>query len=95
MAILNSKLFWWYLVNTGTVLANDYFRFKPNYVKPFPLPIISQSTDLQLEKLVDKIIEFKKGNSRENIEIIDAEINQIIFKLYDLTSSEIELINKA
>ena len=38
MALLNSRLFWWYLTNTGTTLANGFFRFKPDYVKPFPVP---------------------------------------------------------
>ncbi|MGL5958369.1 MAG: Eco57I restriction-modification methylase domain-containing protein, partial [Phocaeicola sp.] len=38
VAILNSRLCWWFLVNTGTTLANGYFRFKPDYIHPFPVP---------------------------------------------------------
>ena len=60
MAILNSQLFWWYLVNTGTVLANGYFRYKPNYLKSFPLPPkISNQKAKILETLVDRT--FWKG----------------------------------
>lgn len=55
MAFLNSRLCWWYLTNTGTTLANGFFRFKPDYIKPFPIPaenVIAKAQPL-LEKLVD------------------------------------------
>ena len=32
MAILNSKLCWWFMSNTGTVLAQGYYRYKPAYL---------------------------------------------------------------
>ena len=38
MAILNSKVLWFYMSNTGYVLRGGYFTFKTNYVNPFPLP---------------------------------------------------------
>lgn len=56
MALLNSRLCWWFLSNTGTVLANGFFRFKPDYIKPFPVP-----ESLQIdkgEKLVEKLTDF-------------------------------------
>lgn len=62
LGILNSKVMWFFLKNTGTELRGGYFRFKTNYLKPFPLPeiptnpyliidnvnlILSQNKDLQ------------------------------------------------
>ncbi len=44
MAILNSKVLWWYLQQTGTTMANGFFRFKPDYINPFPLPKIATLT---------------------------------------------------
>jgi len=38
LALMNSKLVWFYLQNTGTVLANGYFRYKPAYLENFPVP---------------------------------------------------------
>lgn len=46
--IMNSQILWWYLKHTGTVLANGYFRYKPTYLKDFPLPLINKS---EMEKL--------------------------------------------
>ncbi|MFP9116134.1 hypothetical protein ACLI1A_19540, partial [Flavobacterium sp. RHBU_3] len=92
MAICNSKLFWWYLVNTGTVLANNYFRFKPNYIKPFPLPLIPPDIDLLLQNLTDKILAAKESLVKENISMLESEIDNIVFDLYGLTVEEINII---
>ena len=60
MALFNSKLFWWYLKNTGTVLANGFFRFKPDYVKPFPVPeTISPFAEQLVSTLCDYILFIK------------------------------------
>ena len=38
LGLLNSTICWYFLKNTGTVLANNYFRFKPAYVEKFSSP---------------------------------------------------------
>ncbi len=45
LAILNSNLMWFFLKNTGTELRGGYFRFKTNYLKPFPLPEIPKNSN--------------------------------------------------
>ena len=37
LGLLNSRLLWWFLSNTGYVLRGGYFTFKTNYLKPFPI----------------------------------------------------------
>ena len=56
LALFNSRLFWWYLKNTGTVLANGFFRFKPDYIKPFPVPEMQQTS--KGEKIVERLTDF-------------------------------------
>lgn len=56
MALLNSRLCWWFLTNTGTTLANGFFRFKPDYIKLFPVPEHKQTN--KGEKLIVKLTEF-------------------------------------
>jgi type I restriction-modification system DNA methylase subunit len=41
LGLFNSKLMWWFLTNTGNVLRGGYFRFKTNYIKPFPVYTIN------------------------------------------------------
>jgi len=43
LGVLNSNLMWLFLANTGTVLRGGYFRFKTNYLSPFPTRIIDFS----------------------------------------------------
>ena len=38
LAILNSKLLWYFLSSTGYVLRGGFFTFKTKYLEPFPLP---------------------------------------------------------
>ena len=56
MALLNSRLCWWFLTNTGTTLANGFFRFKPDYIKPFPVPEFKRTN--KGEMLVIKLTDF-------------------------------------
>jgi len=41
LGLLNSKILWWFLSNTGYVLRGGYFTFKTNYLKPFPIRTIN------------------------------------------------------
>ena len=43
LGVVNSKIMWWFLSNTGNVLRGGYFRFKTNYLKPFPIRTIDFS----------------------------------------------------
>lgn len=93
MAILNSQFFWWYLVNTGTVLANGYFRYKPNYINPFPIPDIPIKFQKQIDLLVEEIYECKRNKLSFNIDAKLDQINDIIFNLYELNEEEIKIVN--
>ena len=94
LAILNSNLLWWFLVNTGTTLANGYFRFMPSYLKGFPLPILTEETENILINLVDNILNFRKLNKLSNYLELENEINNIVYSLYGLSKEEIEIIEK-
>ena len=95
LAILNSQLLWWYLVNTGTVLANGYFRYKPNYLNPFPMPrYISNETQLELEILTDEMTVAINNNEVIAIENIKKRIDELIYSLYNLTSKDISTISE-
>lgn len=51
LGILNSKVMWFFLKNTGTELGGGYFRFKTNYLKPFPLPKIAENSQILIDKV--------------------------------------------
>ncbi|BCY28970.1 Eco57I restriction-modification methylase domain-containing protein [Flavobacterium okayamense] len=69
LAILNSKLLWFYLSSTGYVLRGGFFTFKTKYLEPFPLPKI-ESLEIQkpfiekVEKIISLNSDFQIINSK-------------------------------
>lgn len=92
MAFLNSRLCWWFLINTGTTLANGYFRFKPDYINPFPVPAkIPEDISNKMEILVDYLLFLHNKKSPQVIShtsnkriIVHIEdiMNMVIYELY-------------
>ena len=69
LGILNSKVLWFFLKNTGTELSGGYFRFKTNYLKPFPLPDISPNASEMIEKVNFQLSQnelFQRDNNKLN-----------------------------
>ena len=94
LAILNSKVLWFYLQNTGYVLRGGYYTFKTNYLEPFPLPESpSDETVKFLENLVNNIIEWKI--EEKDTSSLEKQIDQMVYKLYELTDDEIEIVEEA
>ena len=95
MALLNSRLCWWFLTNTGTTLANGFFRFKPDYIKPFPVPQdIPQKMEEAIVRVVDEILIQKKNNPKAGIKELENQIDFIVYKLYGLTYDEVLVVDK-
>lgn len=94
LAILNSDLFWFFIKNTSAVFGGGYYYFKSNYLKPFPLP---KNIDVQImdeiSTLSGKIIDSKMSKTQS--EANEDKINQIIYNLYQLTSSEVKIIKES
>ena len=50
---------WFFIKNTSTELSGGFFRFKTNYLKPFPLPETPSSSQAFIEK-TELILELNK-----------------------------------
>ena len=107
LAILNSKLFWFFIQNTGTVFRGGYFAYTTDYLSSFNFPKIKNQEDTKpLENLVDYIMLLKildkpinKYVSNEHIvnsfeEVLDAMVYELYFK-EEFESKDIEFIEYA
>ena len=60
LTILNSKLMWFFLSNTGYTLRGGYFTFKTKYLENFPIPDLKNSEfsiiNSELANLADKML---------------------------------------
>ncbi len=91
LAILNSKLTWFFIKNTSSVMQGSFYVYTKNYLSPFPLPEISNQDETKpFEELVDKIIENKNSNIDTNE--LEHEVDTLVYKLYKLKDEDIEFI---
>jgi hypothetical protein len=67
LGLLNSKIMWYFISNTGYVLRGGYFTFKTKYLKPFPIRTIDfqNPDDVALHdkmvKLVEQMLQLHKN----------------------------------
>jgi adenine-specific DNA-methyltransferase len=76
--LLNSQVLWWYLKNTGAVMANGYFRFKPDYLKPFKIPLGKVEDELELLSFCLYFTE----KSSDSFTLLLKVSNALVFNLY-------------
>ncbi|MEY3499624.1 MAG: hypothetical protein RL308_1293 [Bacteroidota bacterium] len=93
-AILNSKLATFYHFNSSPKATKGAFPKILVYdVNNFPLPIsITKLTNEQLEKLVTKLLKEKSAEPSFDSLELETNINNIVYKLYNLTEEEIKII---
>ena len=89
LGILNSKLFWFYLVNTGYILRGGFFTFKTKYIENFPIPLFnSQATSIEI--FVKKILDSTDDEERMKTLI---QIDILVYHLYELSYDEILIVD--
>lgn len=95
LAILNSRLMWFFIKNTSSVLRGGFYAYRPDYIKPFSLPEISGSNASVAKDINDKaieVLEYKNNHPKADTRVIEKEIDQLVYKLYDLTAEEITIV---
>lgn len=90
LAILNSKLFEYSLINI--YLEGDTFKSKNKIIQNFPIPQRDDIYSDKIEILVDKVIEAKTMDRNSNTSSLEAEIDQLVYQLYGLTDEEIAIV---
>ena len=93
---MNSRVFDMEFKRIGIFLGNAY-EWKKQYVEKVRIPPVTQDnleTVHQIESLVGKIISIKKQNPQEDTSAYEREIDQLVYKLYELTDEEIEIIER-
>lgn len=84
LGILNSKLMNWYFANTYI----DY-NIKPKYIEQLPVKFDDKYLP-SIEKYIEQILELE--NNSKKFEELENKIDQLVYKLYDLTEEEIKIV---
>ena len=104
LAILNSKLFWFFISHRSTALRGNTYRLTPEFISSFSFPelennanneniVILVSQMLEAHKILEKAkFENDKKFLQQRIDILDSQINAIVYSLYGLNEEEIKVV---
>ena len=95
LAILNSKVSEWYFNQISTTTGMGTNRWKKYKIELLPIKVPTEVEQKEIEDLVDQIIIIKKRDTNADIELLEKEINKLVFKLYGLTEEEIKIVEEA
>jgi len=91
LGILNSKMGWWLISKYCTAIQNGY-QLIWKYFSQIPIATGNEEKRHEIKFLVDKILEIKKQNPSADINKLEAQIDQLVYQLYELTEEEIKIV---
>ena len=93
LAILNSSFAnrWYFLKFETTHMSGGYIRYDIPYLEQLPIPVMSNLNKLKLVNKVNEIL--KLINLNINSSNLQQEINNMVYKLYNLTFDVVTLID--
>ena len=92
VGILNSRIIDWLFRKTSTNNNINIYE-----LESLPIPKITESNQHiadEIIKCVDKILESKAKDSTLDTKELESQIDSLVYKLYNLTNDEIEIIEK-
>jgi len=91
-ANLNSDTLQFIITQVSASRQNGYFEYKPMYVEPLPIPPATDTDKSHLTDLAGRCAEAAAADDNDSLATHEAEIGQIVYRLFDLTAEEIALI---
>ena len=99
LAIINSSTVRFYWENTFKDDRSTFPKIKGEYLKLLPVPEITEEQQHPFITIVDRILAITKDNDcqqnpqkQTKVKALEAEIDQLVYKLYDLTPEEIKIV---
>ena len=92
IGLLNSKVILQYLDWISAKLDETGWRWFKQYVEMFPIPIATPAQRLPIITLVESILAARKANPTADTSELEKQIDEVVFRLYGLTTEEEEAI---
>jgi len=88
VALLNSKVVWFFLSYITSKLQGDAYAMQTTYVSQIPIPKLSEADKQAIEELVEKCLAAKGVG----VDRWEAEIDDRVAHLYGLTADDMKII---
>ena len=95
LAMLNSRLISWCMRHIPPTSGMGVPQWKKAYVEKIPIPRISEAKQRPFVALAKKITAAKAANPPTSTCEMEAEIDKMVYALYDLTPDEIAIIESS
>lgn len=94
LALLNSKLynFWFEYYYSSTKVRGGYFDLRGTQINSIPIFQPAETEADKIQILVEKIIAQKQQG--KDTTTLEAKIDELVYKLYDLTAEEIKIVEQ-
>lgn len=94
LGVINSKLtnFWFEDAYATTKVAGGYFDLNGNQIKSIRLPKCDAAKETLIAGYVRDVLTAKKSDPNADTSALEAEIDQLVYKLYNLTPEEIAIV---
>ena len=92
LGVLNSSVMFFLFRKLLPELRGNFYE--PNYaiLKDFPIPISNSEHSITIEEKVNQILALKKADSQADTSELEAEIDLVVYELYELTEEEILIV---
>jgi hypothetical protein len=67
-------------------------RYKKAFLENVPIPVPNKETEIIIDNLVNVILSTKKQDPAADTHDLENQIDQLVYKLYDLTDEEIQIV---
>lgn len=93
--LLNSKLVTYIFSNFYSInLGKNGYRYLAQYMENLPIPFVNENNLIQkkIKKNVEQIITLKNTDKNSNIVNLEQQIDNLVYKLYELTYDEVLVV---
>ncbi|MBD5404700.1 MAG: hypothetical protein HDR55_06920 [Treponema sp.] len=96
LGVINANLtnLWFECYYKTTKVQGNYFDLNGNQIGSIPIPPATAEQQKPIIALVDKILAAKKANPNTNTYALEAQIDNLVYKLYSLDEEEIRIVEE-
>ena len=98
LALLNSTLFLGYAKRVFVVFVEKqggWYEVQPDGLESFPVPVVSSEKQTPIVGLVDRILTAKRAKPTADTTAWEREIDERVYRLYDLPPEEIQIVEES
>jgi len=89
VGLLNSRTLWWSIRHQAATRSGGYYELKPMYTTQLPIP---DCTNARRDAIIDLVRQILANPNSPSVPEREAEIDRLVYRLYDLTPEEIAVI---